>query len=234
MIIFIGFDFSINKPACTIVLFDKKIINHKFFIWPLNLNKKTINLWQDVSDVCLYNRDLPILKKNNYSSSDITFIHTKRSSDLSLMILKDINSYLNENIGTDWNSPNNKIYISSEGLSFSSHGNETMNLATYKGVLLSDLYRNIKIEKLCTYSPLTIKSIAGCAGKKDRGNKNAMINAFSKENDFESDIRNSLDIKLKSKKNYIHCVDDIVDSYWAMRTMYNKLDMNFIPQWKNQ
>ena len=63
--------------------------------------------------------------------------------------------------------PGAPIYISSEGLSYGSTGDAALNLATYKGVLLSKLYEHYKgrLYGLYTYSPITLKSIAGCAGK---------------------------------------------------------------------
>lgn len=230
MKIIISFDFSINKPASTIIIKNDEIFKHRFFIWPLNLNRKTISRWNAIDDVQLFDRQLPALNSKDHTSSEMTYIHTERSSRLSNKILHDIDAYLSSQAGSEWNSVSNDIYITSEGLSFSSHGNETMNLATYKGVLLSDLYRQVKTEKIYTFSPLTIKSVAGCAGKKDRGDKNSMINAFARQRDFKSKMRESLPF-LKEKKNYIHCVDDIVDSYWAARTMYKKLNLDFISQW---
>jgi hypothetical protein len=72
--------------------------------------------------------------------------------------------------------------------------------------------------------PITIKSIAGCAGKKDKALKAPMINAFINDdfilnNKFKENLISGI---LTAKTNYIPCVDDIVDSYWALKTMLIK------------
>lgn len=235
MNILIGFDFSINKPACTMIWKDNKNIpHHLFLIWPLKLTKKENEIYSGIEDVVLKNRNMDSINTKELSSSELALLHTKRSSSLSAMIVNDIESEImkikNINVGKD------KLYVCSEGLSFASMGNASLNLATYKAVLMSDLYRQLKTENIYTFSPLSIKSVAGCARKKDAGEKEAMISAFMKQKDFESHFRNMLineNESMRAKKNYIHCVDDIADSYWAVRTMHDKLKMNDILEWQN-
>ena len=235
MNILIGFDFSINKPACTMVWKDNEnIIHHLFMIWPLKLTKHENEIYSSIGDVVLKNRNMDSINTKELSSSKLTLLHTKRSSSLSAMIVSDMESEImkikNINVGKD------KLYVCSEGLSFASMGNASLNLATYKAVLMSDLYRQLKTENIYTFSPLSIKSVAGCARKKDAGEKEAMISAFMKQKDFKSPFRNMLineNKSMRAKKNYIHCVDDIADSYWAVRTMHDKLKMNDIPEWQN-
>ena len=75
---------------------------------------------------------------------------------------------------------------------------------------------------LYTYSPITLKSIAGCAGKNKVKSKTPMIDAFIHE-PVNTEFRNAVITgNLFSKTNYIPCVDDICDSYWALKTMLVK------------
>lgn len=215
--VFIGFDFSMNKPAATI-LYDKKF---NFFIWPLKLPEKHIQTYKDAG-VNVYCRDLDNISEKG-GNSQIVLEHTLRSLDLANTIVNTIDDFLLEN-----NIEGEKIYIASEGLSFASKGDAMLNLASYKGVLLVKLYEHFKdkLAGLYTYTPISIKAIADCAKKDMVADKNKMIKAFVKEPlnlKFQQDL---LAGKFMAKKNFIACVDDIVDSYWVVKTMLKK--ENFI------
>lgn len=211
--IFIGFDFSMNKPACTI-LYDKQFYH---MIWPSKMQDKHVKMYQD-ANVFVRPRNLePVSTKDK--NSQIVLEHTRRSTELANMIIEDLDIFINE-----YTDPTCLIYISSEGLSYGSTGDAALNLATYKGVLLSKLYEHYqeRLVGLYTYPPITMKSVAGCAKKGTLADKNKMITAFMKEsvsNSFHSAL---IDGKLLNKTSYIQCVDDIVDSYWAVVTMIKK------------
>ena len=119
-----------------------------------------------------------------------------------------------------------ELYVCSEGLSYASKGDATLNLATYKGVLLSKIYEHYgdHLCRLFTYAPITLKSTAGCAGNKDIKDtkKTKMIDKFAQttvDTKLRKCISNGL---MKAKSNYIPGIDDIVDSYWALQTMIKK------------
>jgi len=97
-------------------------------------------------------------------NSQIVLEHTIRSTELANLIVETLDHFL-EFIA--YVEPGAPIYISSEGLSYGSTGDAALNLATYKGVLLSKLYEHYKgrLYGLYTYSPITLKATAGCAGK---------------------------------------------------------------------
>ena len=212
--VFIGFDFSMNKPAMTI-LYNKEF---EFYVWPSKISDKQRALYL-YNGVKCYNRGLTEISTKHEDSSKIVIMHTIRSVELADMIVHDIKSFLQEH-----NIEDAQLFIASEGLSFGSKGNATLNLATYKGVLLSKLYEAFKqqITRLCTYPPITIKSTAKCATKDKIKDKTAMINAFLNER-VETDFKAALKAgKFSTKKKYIHCVDDIVDSYFALKTMLKK------------
>jgi hypothetical protein len=62
--ILIGFDFSMNKPAATI--YYKGQYYHYF--WPLNLNKKLIEKYNEAG-VFVHNRDLPSINVKTIENS---------------------------------------------------------------------------------------------------------------------------------------------------------------------
>lgn len=217
--IFIGFDFSMNKPAATL-LYDKQF---HFFIWPAEITKKNIQTYES-ANVHVFSRDLKEVKTSNLPNSQIVLEHTRRSTDLANLIIKTLDNFIDNEL----HASDTLIYISSEGLSYNSTGDAALNLATYKGVLLSKLYEHYfdRLKGLYTYPPITMKSVAGCAKKGQLADKNKMIKAFTKEpiNSIFKDML--LQGKFMAKTNFIKCVDDICDSYWAVKTLLVK--ENFI------
>ena len=213
--ILIGFDFSINKPAATI------LYNNKYYhyFWPLSVTKQQQKLYED-ADVSIYNRRLDSIKAKSIENSQLVLIHTIRSTDLANIIIQDIDNII-QNI---FKLIDYDLYICSEGLSYASKGDATLNLATYKGVLLSKIYEHYgdHLKRLYTYSPISLKATAQCASKDDIKNKNKMIEKYILEN---NDIKLRLCLAngfMKAKTNYIKGIDDIVDSYWALQTMIKK------------
>lgn len=213
---YIGFDFSINKPACTILHDDK----FDFFIWPLFMEEKVEKLYTFSKCVHVHNRNMERIHVKTMTTSETALEHTKRSVALADMIIEDIMNFIHS-IEED-----PILYISSEGLSFNSRGDATLNLATYKGVLYGKIYEKLHPVGLYTYAPVSIKSVAKAAKKKDydEGYKVAVIHAFMnqenlKNNKFAEYLKDGLYTR---KKNYMECVDDIADSYWALITMLAK------------
>ena len=227
-----AFDFSINKPACTVY---RNIFGEEdllFYIWPMELTKKERSVYEEIdrasNQFTCKCRDLEAISKDSkYTTSQLALEHTKRSVYLADMIAKDLDKL----IGVIGNK--DRVIIASETLSFGSKGNSTLDLATYKGVLLGTLYKTFHNVEMYAYAPGTIKSIAGCATKDKRGDKHAMIKAFLEEdfpktNEFTQRLADhKLEyVKTKGKSageiEYFHCVDDIVDSYFAFKTLVSK------------
>lgn len=197
-----------NKPAMTININN----NYEFFIWPSKLTDKEIDRLT-TAGVNVYNRNIDPISQST-GNSELVMTHIKRAVNLANKICDDI-----QNIVIKYNAKD--IYVCSEGLSYGSSGDAVTNLATYKGILLSKLYESFNsIKAIYTYSPTTLKSTAGCAKKTDVKDKNKMINAFINEN-INHIFGTKID-SLKNKTNYVKCVDDIVDSYWAVKTMIIK------------
>lgn len=212
--ILIGFDFSINKPAATIYYNNQ----YYHYFWPLHITDKQEQQYIEAG-VFVYNRKLDSVQQKNKQNSQLVLLHTIRSTELANIIINDIDQFIDNLNISDYD-----LYVCSEGLSYASKGDATLNLATYKGVLLSKIYEHYgdNLKRLFTYSPITLKATADCANKDDRKDKNKMINKYILQNN-NIKLRRLLSAGyMKSKINYITGIDDIVDSYWALQTMIKK------------
>ena len=213
--VLIGFDFSMNKPAATIYF--RGQYYHSF--WPLKITNKQQKMYED-ADVSIVNRNMSSVDTKTVENSQLVLIHTIRSTDLANLIINDIDELITNKFElTDY-----ELYVCSEGLSYASKGDATLNLATYKGVLLSKIYEHYgdHLARLYTYSPITLKATAGCSSKEDRADKTKMIKKYIAQN---NDIKLRLCLAngyMKAKTNYIAGIDDLVDSYWALKTMMQK------------
>ncbi len=221
-VVYFNFDFSINKPAGLFVYLNKneKRTEMEFHGWPRSITKSHIPQLEGAG-IVLHIRDLPAIKAKENTVSETVREHTVRSIELANDIIQDMIVFIRDNCTTG----NVKLYLASEGLSFMSKGDAGLNLAGYKFVFLGKVYETFKDITIMTYAPMTIKSTAGCAGKKSSNVKEPMIEAFIKEeidHPFtarldEGDLLNS------GGKNYITMVDDLCDSYWVYRTLINDI-----------
>ena len=204
--IYIGFDFSCNKTACAI-LKDGKL---SFKFWPLELDKKSIEILGR-ANIDIDNRER--LPKGTDSSEKFRY-HVQMASILSDKIIDKVKDIVGDE----------KVIIGFEGSSFGSKGDAGLQLAGYRYILVRGLSELYGYENIYTYAPLTIKSIAGCAGKDKRG-KDSMINAFSEkvlDNKLNELLRTDPST-LKKKTNYVPGIDDLVDSYFVIETLIEKL-----------
>lgn len=209
--IIIAFDFSMSKPAMCMKI-DENIL---FYTWPAKVDKITIEKLEN-SGVVVRNRNIDPINKSKFDSHSLVLEHIVRSNDLVNMIISDISEIMSK---YDIVIDRDNIIISSEGLSFASKGDATLNLAAYKQVLLNKLYE-LGFKNIKTYSPITIKSCAGCA-KKSNQSKLSMIDAIKNENpNAHKFIYNLIynESDLKKKTSYVNTVDDLVDAYWCLKT----------------
>ena len=213
--VLIGFDFSMNKPAATIYFRGQ----YYHYFWPLKITNKQQKMYED-ADVSIVNRNMSSVDTKTVENSQLVLIHTIRSTDLANLIINDIDDLITNKFElTDY-----ELYVCSEGLSYASKGDATLNLATYKGVLLSKIYEHYgdHLTRLYTYSPITLKATAGCSSKEDRADITKVIKKYIAQN---NDIKLRLCLAngyMKAKTNYIAGIDDLVDSYWALKTMMQK------------
>ncbi len=212
-----AFDFSISKPAMC-ALINKKIY---FYTWPALLDEKSEAILKN-NNVNVYNRNIQPISKKCLDSNSLVIEHIKRSETLTDLIKNDIIKLINEH-----SLKNEEIIISSEGLSFGSKGDATLNLAAYKQVLLNKLF-SIGLFNIKTYSPISIKSVAGCS-KKGKTDKKSVIDAIKEENpNLHKFIKTIIfeEHSLKKKTAFIPTVDDLVDAFWCLKTTIIKEELN--------
>ena len=213
-----AFDFSMNKPAMACLIENEL----SFYIWPLSIDKVAQEKL-DSCDINIVNRKLNPIKDKSLNESELIIEHVARSTNLAKLIvgtiLKIIRPY-NYNI--------DDIIIANEGFAFAAKGDAALDLSGYKYILMKELIDN-GFSNFKTYSPITIKSTAGCAKKGMK--KDDMITALGNEDNdlhlFIHTIRDHNDI-LKKKTSYVMCVDDLADAYWCLKTVVKKEDIDCI------
>ena len=213
-----AFDFSMNKPAMACLIENEL----SFYIWPLNIDKVAQEKL-DSCDINIVNRKLTPIKDKSLNESELIIEHVTRSTNLAKLIvgtiLKIIRPY-NYNI--------DDIIIANEGFAFAAKGDAALDLSGYKYILMKELIDN-GFSNFKTYSPITIKSTAGCAKKGMK--KDDMITALGNEDNdlhlFIHTIRDHNDI-LKKKTSYVMCVDDLADAYWCLKTVVKKEDIDCV------
>ena len=213
-----AFDFSMNKPAMACLIENEL----SFYIWPLSIDKVAQEKL-DSCDINIVNRKLTPIKDKSLNESELIIEHVTRSTNLAKLIvgtiLKIIRPY-NYNI--------DDIIIANEGFAFAAKGDAALDLSGYKYILMKELIDN-GFSNFKTYSPITIKSTAGCAKKGMK--KDDMITALGNEDNdlhlFIHTIRDHNDI-LKKKTSYVMCVDDLADAYWCLKTVVKKEDIDCV------
>jgi hypothetical protein len=202
----IGFDFSLNKPAACILHKNQ----YSFMSWPYGLNEKIKKVYKD-SGVHIVERTDDKEKGDNVSEK--MRYEVENSRYMANLIRDSLKPFLNST-----------IYLAFEGLSYGSEGSSVIQLGGYKYMLMDALSEFVPLDNMFTYSPITIKSVAGCA-KKGMG-KPEMINKFISEGPhciFNHELKESPDkFKTPKSKNWIVHLDDLVDSYWVIQTIIKK------------
>lgn len=208
-----GFDFSIAKPAMCYYNTDTKKMD--FYCWPMDIDKKSNDMLSSCG-VIVKNRGLIPMSDKNFNGQEMVIENTKRASEISLTIAQDVKELIGD-------TNMSEVYIVTEGLSYASKGNQTLDLSGYKYSMLIELYR-IGIRNIATLSPVSIKSVAAM-GRKMSYEKDFMITAIKGTNPEAHQFIKTLicnDEALKKKTAFVKCVDDLVDSYWATRALCQK------------
>ena len=202
----IGFDFSINKPASCVFHNNE----YHFISWPYKLKEEIIELYTK-SGVTIIPRE-DDKNKGETLSSKMRY-EVENSKYLSSLIFITLKSYLNIN-----------TFIGFEGLSYGSSGDVVLQLGGYKYILMNELSKLVPLENMYTYSPISVKSIAGCA-KKGMGKSN-MIEEFIKSGPnckFRTELSNNREkFQTVKSKNWIIHLDDIIDAFWTLKTLEKK------------
>ena len=207
----IGIDFSLNSPSICIddgyELHFFSFFNTEGECWnrPNPLKKfKNHNNISNIVHMMPYERHKNN-KKNSYAQEQSNKMDD--ASMLSKYILDILNPYTTDS------------KISLEGFAYSSSGSAFIDLILFNSFLRKSIIEKIGPEKLEIIAPATAKKLAG----KGNADKNYMINAFKnnvlndeklEKNALYQYINNTeLDIK------NIKPIDDLVDSYFIMRSM---------------
>lgn len=203
----IAFDFSMSKPAACMLMNN----SYHFFSWPKSINEKYKNIFID-SGVNICDRTKDAIMKDNMQSE------IQNASNLANDIIITLEKYLN-----------NISYVGFEGLSYASKGNVTLSLSGWRYIFQYALSEFVPLDHMYTYSPITCKSIAGCA-KRGMG-KGDMINEFIKSGPtckFRVSLFERQDqFMKKGGKNWIDNVDDFIDAFWVLRTLQIKEKLEF-------
>jgi len=209
---YIGIDYSQNKPASCIFQ-DGKI---KFISWPYDLSKKTLPLFKNAGIEIVPQ----LLYKNKYKDASALMRSEIANANYQTMLIVDsLKPYLNKN-----------TFISFEGSAYSGAGNSILQLTAWRYILMLKLSEIIGLDKIYTYSPLTLKSVAGCS-KKDSNTKGDMIESFilnSEDNSLKNKLIDDRSLfRKKGDHTWIDHLDDLCDAYFAMKTLIVKENLKF-------
>lgn len=200
----IGIDFSLNKPSACVLSNNK----YSFYAWPYNIDEKFINALKE-NGVNVINRVES--RYSGASSSDKVRNDIILSNNLANLIISTLNPFINS-----------KTIFAFEGSSFASKGNVALQLTAWRYILVYKLSLLIPLNNIYSYSPLTLKSIAGCSKKGQK--KEDMIKAFIKKGPDCSFVKSLREGKLMRPKatKWVDNVDDLIDAYWATETYLKK------------
>jgi hypothetical protein len=114
-----------------------------------------------------------------------------------------------------------------EGFSFASTGNRLAQISGYQWVLRWELIKaGLDIDSFYIYSPMTIKATAG----KGNFKKEQMIDAFMQSDDpilqncgLYKALNTNPTLFQTKRGAWLKPLDDVVDSYWIMRTVMDQI-----------
>lgn len=202
----IGMDFSIKKPAACV--YDGR--DYSFISWPHDLSDKIVGLMRNSGINVVPRSDI---RTQDANVSEKMRNEVKNSIYLAKLICESLSEHLDD-----------KTVLAFEGLSYGSNGDATLQLSSYKYVLMSELSKLVPFQNMFTYSPITVKSVAKCS--KKGMTKADVIESFlinSEEKKFTNAVRNNVNMfKKKNSSNWIDHLDDVVDSYWIVKTLLEK------------
>ena len=221
----IGIDFSINSPG--ICVYNDAENTLKFIsVSRFGVAKK--DFFEQLQDVGVH-----VSLHDKYKPAGNLSIDSQGFTQDSINHANLIKKAIKDECG-----PISDAIIVFEGFSFGSSGNRLAQLAGYQYISREKLINEFSsgdMSKLYVYAPQTVKSVAG-ASKRGQG-KVGMIESFLNQNNCSLGISNNglwkemtdNDASLRknpTKKNPIgdfrKPIDDLIDSYWIVRTYIEK------------
>jgi hypothetical protein len=204
---YIGIDYSINSPAITTL--GEEI---KFYSFP---RVKTVKgpIMEALIQAGVKIIEVPEEPKNSTREKVAEFErHYFQDSITQTSVISD-------NIEVEPGS-----LVAFEGFSFASNGNRLAQISGYQYMLRWRLHseHSMPVEHLWIFSPMTVKATAG----KGNFKKEQMIDAFIASEDpllqataFWQTMKNTPEIYQNKNGKWHKPIDDIVDSYWVMKTL---------------
>ena len=202
--IIISCDFSMSSPGISILSENK----YEFYVFPTDKLSTEIQRIYKESKINVVMQNFKVSKQKDLSCKERQ--DYARIIYLSNLIYQTLlKKYTKEQI--------RDCILLFEGSSYGSGSNSLIMLGTAR-FFMFHLFE-VKIENIFLYSPMTIKSIAGCSKKGMTGKLN-MVNSFLYSYDL-NEIKENLGLFIKKDK-VIFGLDDIADSYWLLKTHIQK------------
>lgn len=212
---YFGLDFSINSPA--LCHFDgSKYTFYSFLnIGNRDLSKplpKSMSIYETLKgvgvDTIFFRRDK---KHADYSQDQILKIANAKN------VAQTIADLIFKLKGDD-----PQMVFAIEGYSYGSKGNSFIDLIQFNSVLRNEIYtRKSDVDEIVVVSPSMVKKEAG----KGNANKNKMLEFFLESDDellacvdFFKWCHENPESLLDKKENVVKPVDDLVDSYFVLKT----------------
>jgi len=211
-----GFDFSLSKPACCLLI-DSKLF---FYSWPKLSPQYSpqLSILYRAAGVHVIDRQEPQFPERN--ASEVVRAELRRTFCQVKQITDTISPFLNKD-----------TKIAFEGSSFGSVGDVALQLTTRRFRLIESLCKYASLDNVYSYSPISVKSVAQAA--KKGMTKRDVIESFIRIGD-DCELRDQLRAdKEKFMKrgalNFKEHLDDIIDAYWVMKTYQVKEEGLIIP-----
>ena len=223
----IGVDFSIKSPAMCIATNDGNLSFHSFARNSVIKRDTELALSNVGVIVHIIPDETPLPKKapigDRERSSLVDAINQTDMIVNSIKLAKsvDLNKKEPGHLRNEW-------FFGIEGFSFGSTGNRLAQLSGYQWTLRYRLPTDLDLptDNFFVFAPMTVKATAG----KGNFKKEQMIDAFLEADDarlehcsFWHALKDSpAEFQTRTGK-WVKPIDDLVDSYWILRTVENGL-----------
>jgi hypothetical protein len=217
---YIGIDYSIKSPAVTIC--DHKNSDITFLSFPRD---KEINRDCEVS---LTDANVQIIKLNPVPNSPkkTSIAVTERQSLFDAIYQTTaIIEHIRKTIGDNFVNS----YIGIEGFSFASTSSRLAQISGYQWLLRYQLLEaGMNLDNFYIFAPTTVKASAGKGNYKKEEMIAAFLNTSNpslENNNFYQMITKHPESFQSKKGTFLKPVDDIIDSYWIMQTLYKVINI---------
>lgn len=219
---FIGFDFSIVKPACCVIKEERGKLSYSFHYFPKNQPAKDVEVYKNL-DVNIINRNVDSVELDYDTTVMAQIVIAK---ELARIIRTEVFDPILVSEGTmDYT----EVYVATEGLSFASNGKSILDLATYKAIFLSEVAEVVEVTNIRTFPPISIKKFAGCKTAVQMRDKDVMLRLLLAREDVENISKFTKDLKSKSptlmkKTRFAAGVDDLIDAFWCAELLRDTMN----------